>query len=417
MGYVGLPVALGFSKKYPVIGFDIDESRVNELRSGIDRNGDCHEFKNLKTPPLFTSHASDLAEANCYIVTVPTPLLDDHKPDLKALCRASEIVGSILKTGDVVVYESTVYPGLTEEICLPILEEVSGLNVGQNFYLGYSPERINPGDNEHRFERNSKIVAGWNEETSFFVKELYESVIDAPVKSVSNIKTAEAAKIIENTQRDLNIALMNELSLICDRLQIDTKEVIDAASTKWNFHPYMPGLVGGHCIGVDPYYLTYKAEKLGYIPEVILAGRRINDSMGQFVARKTIKELIRKGFNTQHSLVTVLGVTFKEDCSDARNSQVFKMIREFQDFGLPIQVCDPVADAEWVKQHHGVDLVSIESLQPTTALVVVVGHRCFREFSVERLSQLCVNDGVVIDVKSLYDLHQLKDKGLTVWRL
>jgi UDP-N-acetyl-D-galactosamine dehydrogenase len=333
------------------------------------------------------------------------------------MLRASETVGKALKVGDIVVYESTVYPGVTEEECVPVLERVSGLVCGRDFKVGYSPERINPGDKEHSFTKIKKVVSGQDEETLDIVAQVYESVVTAGVHRAPSIKVAEAAKVIENTQRDLNIALMNELAIIFDWMHIDTTDVLEAAGTKWNFLKFKPGLVGGHCIGVDPYYLTHKAEKIGYIPQVILSGRRINDSMGRFIARRAVKEMIRVGHNILNATVTVLGLTFKEDCPDLRNSKVIDIIRELQDYGVKVQVHDPLADPAQAKHEYNVELIPFEQLSPAAAVVVAVAHRYYRSMSVGELGALMPEKPVLIDVKSLYDVKALKEVGISVWRL
>ena len=333
LGYVGLPVAVAFGKSEQTIGFDINEERLAELRNGHDRTNEVTDQDLAATQILFTSKTAELAQADFHIVAVPTPVDDAHQPDLTPVLKASETVAKALKKGDIVVYESTVYPGVTEEICVPILELISGLVCGVDFTVGYSPERINPGDKEHTFTKIKKVVSGQDQATLDIVADVYGSVVTAGVYKAATIKVAEAAKVIENTQRDLNIALMNELALIFDRMGIDTLDVLEAAGTKWNFLKFKPGLVGGHCIGVDPYYLTHKAEKLGYIPQVILSGRRINDGMGAYIAQQTIKQMIHAGHPIAGSTVTVLGLTFKENCPDLRNSRVIDIIRELQDFG------------------------------------------------------------------------------------
>ena len=341
LGYVGLPVAVAFGKVRRTIGFDINPLRISELQAGFDRTGEVTGTDLQNSDIAFTDKVAELAGADFHIVAVPTPVDEAHQPDLTLMYKASETVGRALKKGDIVVYESTVYPGVTEDECVPVLERVSGLQCGRDFTVGYSPERINPGDKEHTFTKIKKVVSGQDAATLEIVARVYESVVTAGVHRATSIKVAEAAKVIENTQRDLNIALMNELALIFDRMGIDTNEVLEAAGTKWNFLPFRPGLVGGHCIGVDPYYLTHKAEKIGYIPQVILAGRRINDGMGKFIAQRTVKEMIHAGHNVLGNRVTVLGLTFKENCPDLRNSKVIDIIRELQDYGIDVQVCDP----------------------------------------------------------------------------
>lgn len=417
LGYVGLPVAVAFGKVQKTIGFDVNPLRIKELKEGRDRTGEV-SYPELKSANiLFTDKIEELKLADFHIVAVPTPVDDANQPDLTCMLKASETVGKGLKKGDIVVYESTVYPGVTEEECVPILEQVSGLTCGSGFKVGYSPERINPGDKEHTFTKIKKVVSGQDAETLAIVAGVYEMVVSAGVHRTSSIKVAEAAKVIENTQRDLNIALMNELSLIFDRMGIDTNDVLEAAGTKWNFLKFKPGLVGGHCIGVDPYYLTHKAEKIGYIPQVILAGRRINDSMGKFIAQRTIKEMIRAGHNICNSMVTVLGLTFKEDCPDLRNSKVVDIIRELHDYGTHVQVHDPLADPVEAKHEYGISLVAMEKLKPAAAVVVAVAHKSYREMLLETLNRLMDKNPVLIDVKGIFNSETLRKNGVRLWRL
>ncbi|WP_246545402.1 nucleotide sugar dehydrogenase [Pelotalea chapellei] len=417
LGYVGLPVAVAFGKVRKTIGFDINKERIRELTEGHDRTGEV-EPADLKAADIFfTDQIEGLKQADFHIVAVPTPVDDANQPDLTLMYRASETVGKALKKGDIVVYESTVYPGVTEEECVPILERVSGLACGQDFTVGYSPERINPGDKEHTFTKIKKVVSGQDAATLEAVAKVYESVVTAGVHRAASIKVAEAAKVIENTQRDLNIALMNELALIFDRMGIDTNDVLDAAGTKWNFLKFRPGLVGGHCIGVDPYYLTHKAEKIGYIPQVILAGRRINDGMGKFIALRAVKEMIHAGHSVLGSRVTVLGLTFKEDCPDLRNSRVIDIIRELEDYGVTVQVCDPLADPVEALHEYGVKLVPVENLLPASAVVAAVAHQQYRTMSAGDLTGLMVENPVLVDVKGMYDLPALLAAGIRVWRL
>jgi UDP-N-acetyl-D-galactosamine dehydrogenase len=359
----------------------------------------------------------ELAQADFHIVAVPTPVDEAHQPDLTLIYRASETVGKALKKGDVVVYESTVYPGVTEDECVPVLEGVSGLTCGRDFTVGYSPERINPGDKEHTFTKIKKVVSGQDADTLEIVAKVYESVVTAGVHRAASIKVAEAAKVIENTQRDLNIALMNELALIFDRMGIDTNDVLEAAGTKWNFLKFKPGLVGGHCIGVDPYYLTHKAEKIGYIPQVILAGRRINDGMGTFIAQRAIREMIHAGHSILGSTVTVLGLTFKEDCPDLRNSKVIDIINELHDYGIHVQVCDPLADSDEAMHEYGVHLVPVQELKPAVALVAAVAHRQFLAWSPQDICRHMGNNPVLIDVKGMYEQRAMISAGIRVWRL
>jgi UDP-N-acetyl-D-glucosamine/UDP-N-acetyl-D-galactosamine dehydrogenase len=417
LGYVGLPVAVAFGKVRRTIGFDINTTRIAELRDGYDRTGEVTSEDLGAADILFTDSIEALQDANFHIVAVPTPIDEANQPDLRLMCRASETVGAALKQGDIVVYESTVYPGVTEDECLPILERVSGLQGGLDFTVGYSPERINPGDKEHTFTNIRKVVSGQDARTLEIVARVYSSVVTAGVYRASSIKVAEAAKVIENTQRDLNIALMNELALIFDRLGIDTGEVLAAAGSKWNFLKFSPGLVGGHCIGVDPYYLTHKAEKLGYIPQVILAGRRINDGMGKFIAQRAVKEIIKAGHPVLGSVVTVLGLTFKEDCPDLRNSKVVDIIHELQDYGVEVQVCDPLADPKEAANEYGVTLVPRSSLIPAVAVIAAVAHAEYRALKGAALAALMGAHPVLVDVKGLYDRQEMDAAGIRVWTL
>ncbi len=417
LGYVGLPVAVAFGKVTRTVGFDINTDRVKDLKDGYDRTGEVTTEELRTTDVLFTDSIEHLRQADFHIVAVPTPIDKANQPDLTLLFKASETVGKALKKGDIVVYESTVYPGVTEEECVPVLERVSGLRCGADFKVGYSPERINPGDREHTFTRIKKVVSGQDAETLDCVASVYESVVTAGVHRASGIKVAEAAKVIENTQRDLNIALMNELAIIFDRLGIDTGEVLKAAGTKWNFLNFKPGLVGGHCIGVDPYYLTHKAEKIGYIPQVILAGRRINDGMGKFIAQRTVKEMVRAGHHILRSTVTILGLTFKEDCPDLRNTKVIEIINELHEYGINVQVHDPQADPEEAELEYGLSLTPLDKLKPAVAVIPAVAHRLYREWSVADLSRLLDENPVLIDVKGIYDTADLIGAGIRVWRL
>lgn len=417
LGYVGLPVAVAFGKVRRTIGFDINSKRIKELQSGYDRTGEVTSDDLHSADILFTENLTELSQADFHIVAVPTPVDQAHQPDLTLMYRASETVGKALKKGDIVVYESTVYPGVTEDECVPVLERASGLVCGRDFTVGYSPERINPGDKEHTFTKILKVVSGQDAETLEVVAQVYESVVTAGVHRASSIKVAEAAKVIENTQRDLNIALMNELALIFDRMGIDTNAVLEAAGTKWNFLKFKPGLVGGHCIGVDPYYLTHKAEKIGYIPQVILAGRRINDGMGAFVAQRAIKEMIHGGHCVLGSTVTVLGLTFKENCPDLRNSKVIDIINELRDYGINVQVCDPLADPDEAMHEYGVQLVPMIDLKPAAAVVTAVAHREFLGWGAADIMRLTGERPVLIDVKGIYDLPVMAAAGVRVWRL
>lgn len=416
LGYVGLPVAVAFARAGKrVVGFDIERRRVDELRSGHDRTREV-ESSELSLPALLiTADQAMLAEADFYIVTVPTPIDTAHRPDLGAMLSASRTVGSVLKRGDIAVYESTVYPGAVEEDCVPVLESVSGLKCGRDFTVGYSPERINPGDKVHRFETITKVVSGQDEKTVDIVAAVYGSVVQAGIHRAPSIKVAEAAKVIENTQRDLNIAFMNELSAIFHQLGIDTGDVLAAAATKWNFLNYQPGLVGGHCIGVDPYYLTYRAEKAGYHPEIILAGRRINDGMGQWVARECVRSMTLR--RRADPLVTVLGMTFKEDVPDIRNSKVIDIVRELERFGIRTQVHDPLALADETRHEYGVTLTALERLEPADAVILAVAHRDYLGEGWSLMRRLLREGiGVVLDVKSRLD-RTSKPDGIDLWRL
>jgi UDP-N-acetyl-D-galactosamine dehydrogenase len=416
LGYVGLPVAVAFARSgVPVIGFDIHRERVDELRAGHDRTREV-EPGDLSQPTIAYEHEPvRLAESDFYIVTVPTPIDDAHRPDLGAMLAASRTVGGVLKKGDIVVYESTVYPGAVEEDCVPILEKTSGLAAGRDFTIGYSPERINPGDKTHRFETITKVVSGQDARTLDIVADVYGSVVTAGIHRAPSIKVAEAAKVIENTQRDLNIAFMNELSAIFHQLGIDTGDVLAAAATKWNFLNYQPGLVGGHCIGVDPYYLTYRAEKAGYHPEIILAGRRINDGMGQWVARECVRSLTLR--NCTNAMVTVLGMTFKEDVPDIRNSKVIDIVRELGRFGICTQVHDPLALADEIKHEYGVTLTSRAALVPADAIILAVAHRDYLDEGWPLMQKLLRGGkGTVLDVKSRL-MRERKPDGIDLWRL
>lgn len=416
LGYVGLPLALAFSKKFKTVGFDTNERRVKELRNGHDKNGEMTGDELRQSSLTFTNELARLKQANFHVVAVPTPVDGAHQPDMTALRGATETVGRVLKRGDIVVYESTVYPGVTEEICVPILEDVSGLRGLKDFKVGYSPERINPGDKEHTFTKIKKVVSGQDKQTLEIIAAVYGSVVEAGVYKAESIKVAEAAKVIENTQRDLNIALINELAIIFDRMGIDTGSVLRAAGTKWNFLHFTPGLVGGHCIGVDPYYLTHKAETLGYIPQVILAGRRINDGMGKFIAQKTIKEMIRGGCQIRGSVVTVLGLTFKENCSDLRNTKVVDIIRDLEEYGLEVQVYDPIADPEEAKKEYGLVLQPISRLKRAAAIIFAVSHDTIREMTISDIKTLARKNAVLIDVKGIVDSKAVKE-GFALWRL
>ncbi|MEY4882106.1 MAG: hypothetical protein RLZ87_1539 [Armatimonadota bacterium] len=416
LGYVGLPVAVALSEKFDgVVGFDINQTRIQELNSGLDRTGEIEPARLEKSGVSVTSDISLIRDCSMYIVTVPTPIDENKQPDLTPVRKATETVGSVLKPGDCVVYESTVYPGVTEEYCAPILEKISGLSRSQ-FKLGYSPERINPGDKLHRLETITKIVSGEDAATLERVANVYGTIIEAGIYRAESIKVAEAAKVIENTQRDLNIALMNELSLIFDRMGIRTKDVLQAAGTKWNFLPFSPGLVGGHCIGVDPYYLTAKAESLGYRPEVILSGRRVNDSMGAYIAQKTIKLINSQGKSGSNARVGVFGLTFKENVPDLRNSRVPDIISELQDFGAEVLVHDPLANSEEAHHEYKVTLCNEQSLKSLDAIILAVPHREYVDSNVEHFTNRFAQNGVFIDVKSVFHSNQF-DSSITYWSL
>ena len=418
LGYVGLPLAVEFGKKYATVGFDLSEKKIAAYRNFLDPTGEVSEAELKAASRLrVTTDAADLAEADFVIVAVPTPVDEAHRPDFGPLLAASEAVGKNLKRGATVVFESTVYPGATEEICVPVIEQYSGLQWRRDFFVGYSPERINPGDKEHSLTRITKIVSGDSPETLEKVAEVYGSIITAGVHRASSIKVAEAAKVIENTQRDLNIALINELALIFHKIGIDTTEVLEAAGTKWNFLQFRPGLVGGHCIGVDPYYLTHKADMLGYHPQVILAGRRINDGMGKYVADQTIKLMIQAGSSVKGAAVNVLGLTFKENCADLRNSRVIDVIRELTAFGARVHVHDPVADPDEAMHEYGLILTPWDELPRADAIVSAVAHRGLRERSVDELAAKLMPNGVYVDVKSQVDAAALRSRGVRVWRL
>lgn len=419
LGYVGLPLAVEFGKRRDVLGFDINRSRIVELQSGYDRTLECSREQLAAAEFLsFSADESDLDGCSVFIVTVPTPVDSAYRPDLAPLLKASEMVGRHLKVGDVVIYESTVFPGATEEICVPALESASGLAFNIDFFCGYSPERINPGDKVNTLTTVKKIVSGSTPEVVVAIDALYAEIITAGTWRVSSIKVAEASKVIENTQRDLNIAFVNELSVIFERLGIDTLEVLDAAGTKWNFLPFRPGIVGGHCVGVDPYYLTHKAEQVGYHPQIIIAGRRMNDNMARYAARNMIKRMSRRGINISRSTVGVLGVTFKENCPDIRNSKVFDIIREFESWGVTVVATDPWADPVEVSTEYGVILV--DGILPSScdALVVAVSHQEYREMDLGVLLSMCSNRerAVLGDLKAIYNLKVCLDAGFDVFR-
>ncbi len=420
LGYVGLPLAAAFGRKVAVIGFDTSREKIGELRDGYDATGELTREDLASTHIDYSDDAVCLAGASFLIVTVPTPIDDHKKPDLRPIESASRSIGRHLSAGSIVVYESTVYPGVTEDICVPILEQESGLRCGVDFKVGYSPERINPGDKVHTVDKIIKVVSGQDAETLETVARVYELVVTAGVHRAASIKVAEAAKVIENTQRDLNIALMNELAIIFNRLDIPTQAVLEAAGTKWNFLKFTPGLVGGHCIGVDPFYLTYKAEEVGYYPQVILAGRRINDGMGKYIADTTVKQLIRADKAVKGARVLVLGLTFKENVPDIRNTKVVDIINELKEFQVEVAVHDPVADTDEAHNEYGIELQSLEGIGPVDAVVLAVAHDAFAGMSCSQFQQLCSHGngrGVVIDVKAVLDGPQIAASGLSYWAL
>ena len=420
LGYVGLPLAAAFGRKVEVIGFDISSEKIGQLCDGYDATGELTSEDLAATNIHYTADAACLAEASFLIVTVPTPIDDHKKPDLSPIESASRSIGRHLMPGSIVVYESTVYPGVTEDVCVPILEQESGLRCGVDFKVGYSPERINPGDKVHTVDKIIKVVSGQDDETLDTVAKVYELVVTAGVYRAASIKVAEAAKVIENTQRDLNIALMNELAIIFNRLDIPTQAVLEAAGTKWNFLKFTPGLVGGHCIGVDPFYLTYKAEEIGYHPQVILAGRRINDGMGKYIAETTVKQLIRADKAVKGARVLVLGLTFKENVPDIRNTKVVDIISELQDFQIEVLVHDPVADAAEARKEYGIELCGLQEVGPVDGVVLAVAHNAFVDMSSEQFKQLCSNgnkQGVVIDVKEVLNGDDISGSGMSYWAL
>ena len=400
LGYVGLPLAVEFGKKYPTVGFDVKDERIEELERGEDATLECSAEELAEAKKLtYTNDAAGLADCNLYVVTVPTPIGDSNRPLLTPLKSASETLGGVLKKGDVVVYESTVYPGATEEFCVPILERLSGLTMNADFFVGYSPERINPGDKQHRLPTILKVTSGSTPETADFVDSVYASIIPAGTHKASSIKVAEAAKVIENTQRDVNIALVNELAMIFERVGIDTEEVLEAAGTKWNFLPFRPGLVGGHCIGVDPYYLTYKAQQLGYHPQMILAGRQINDNMSLYVASRIIKKVLAKGIQPLDARALILGLAFKENCPDVRNTKVTDIAEELASYGVQVDICDPWVDADEARAEYGIDLVDEPQKGAYDIVVIAVAHDQFRTLGTEGIRAFGKPSSVLYDIK------------------
>ncbi len=421
LGYVGMPIAVAFAKKVDVIGFDLNKKKIDLYKNGIDPTKEVGDEVISKTTVDFTADPSRLKEAKFHIVAVPTPVREDKTPDLTPVEGASRILGQNLTKGSIVVYESTVYPGVTEDVCIPILEQESGLKCGVDFKVGYSPERINPGDKVHRLETIVKIVSGMDDETLETVAKVYELVVEAGVHRASSIKVAEAAKVIENSQRDINIAFMNELSIIFNKMGIDTKEVLEAAGTKWNFLKFAPGLVGGHCIGVDPYYLTYKAERLGYHSQIILAGRRINDDMGKYVAENVIKSLIKADVSIHNAKVGLLGFTFKENCPDTRNSKVIDIVNELAEYGVKPMIVDPTADADEAEREYGVKFSTMDDLKDMDALIIAVSHTEFAEMKLADFDKMFKNvpnnKKVLIDVKSILNRKEVAEGGYIYWRL
>jgi UDP-N-acetyl-D-galactosamine dehydrogenase len=399
LGYVGLPLAVEFSKKFPVLGFDISETRVSELSSGIDNTLEVTSQELEASSLQFSSLVQDLKECNTYIVTVPTPIDSFNQPDLTPLLKASEMLGSVIGKGDVVIYESTVYPGATEEVCIPLLENESSLEFNVDFFVGYSPERINPGDKEHKITNIIKVTSGSTEEAASFVDMLYASIIKAGTHKVDSIKVAEAAKVIENTQRDVNIALINEFSIIFNLLEVDTLSVLEAAGTKWNFLPFRPGLVGGHCIGVDPYYLTHKAQSVGYHPEMILAGRRLNDGMGRYTVAQLVKTMLNKSIQVNGAKVLVLGLTFKENCPDIRNTKVVDIVSELKEYNIDVDISDPWCSAEEVKHEYGLSLIDNPKEDYYDAIIIAVSHTQFKELGVTKIRNLGKKNHVLYDLK------------------
>lgn len=426
LGYVGMPLAIAFAKKINVIGFDVNKEKIELYKQGIDVTNEVGNKALRETTALMTSDETKLKEAKFHIIAVPTPINDDKTPDLRPIIGASRVLGRNLTKGSIVVYESTVYPGVTEEVCIPILEEESNLKCGVDFKVGYSPERINPGDKLHRLENITKVVSGMDEESLENIASIYELIIEAGVHRAESIKVAEAAKVIENSQRDINIAFVNELSMIFNKMEIDTKAVLEASGTKWNFLKFYPGLVGGHCIGVDPYYLTHKAEQIGYHSQVILSGRRINDGMGKYVGESTVKNLIKANKQVKGARVAILGMTFKEDCPDVRNSKVIDIINELKEYGINVFVADPIADVNEVKREYGIELTKFENIKNMDAVIVAVGHKEYMELTLESIKSLyeekpaSLNSEdklVLVDVKGIFDKKEAQLKNYLYWRL
>lgn len=421
LGYVGLPIAVAFAKVTDVIGFDINSEKIDLYRQGIDITKEIGNEELKKSSVIFTNNEADLKQAKFHVVAVPTPVNPDHTPNLYPLTSACEILGQNLTKSSIVVFESTVYPGVTEEICVPVLERMSGLKCGVDFKVGYSPERINPGDKEHRLENIVKVVSGMDEQTLDIIAKVYELVVEAGVYRAQSIKVAEAAKVIENSQRDINIAFMNELSIIFNKMGIDTKAVLNAAGTKWNFLNFTPGLVGGHCIGVDPYYLTYKAEQLGYHSQIILSGRRINDNMGKYVAENVVKSLSKADVSIKQAKVAILGITFKENCPDVRNTKVIDILNELKEYGINPMVCDPTADKDDARLLYGIMLDDLSEIKDVDALIIAVAHNEFLTMTIEDIDKLFKKTDnekkIIIDIKGVLDRKAVESKNYKYWRL
>lgn len=426
LGYVGMPLAIAFAKKINVIGFDVNKEKIELYKQGIDVTNEVGNKTLKETKALMTSDETKLKEAKFHIIAVPTPINDDKTPDLRPIIGASRVLGRNLTKGSIVVYESTVYPGVTEEVCIPILEKESNMKCGVDFKVGYSPERINPGDKLHRLENITKVVSGMDEESLENIASIYELIIEAGVHRAESIKVAEAAKVIENSQRDINIAFVNELSMIFNKMEIDTKAVLEASGTKWNFLKFYPGLVGGHCIGVDPYYLTHKAEQIGYHSQVILSGRRINDGMGKYVGESTVKNLIKANKQVKGAKVAILGMTFKEDCPDVRNSKVIDIINELKEYGINVFVADPIAGENEIKREYGIELTKFENIKNMDAVIVAVGHKEYMELTLESIKKLYEEKPeslnredklVLVDVKGIFDKKEAQLNNYLYWRL
>lgn len=418
LGYVGMPIAIQFAKKVDVVGFDLNSSKIAEYKKGHDVTGEAGDDELKKTTMLFTDKESDLKNINFFIVAVPTPVNLDKTPDLSPVIGASEVVGRNIEKGSIVVFESTVYPGVTEDVCVPIIEKLSGLKAGKDWWIGYSPERINPADKVHRLWNIKKIVSGMDKKSCDEIAKVYELVVEVGVHKVSSIKTAEAVKVVENSQRDINIAFMNELAMVFDRMGIDTMEVVEGMNTKWNALGFKPGLVGGHCIGVDPYYFTYEAEKLGYHSQIILAGRKVNDDMGNFIATVTIREMMKAGINTSKARVLILGATFKENCPDIRNSKVFDIYHGLKDFGITPFIFDDNAVASEIEHEYGVKPIDKKDLSDFDCVIIAVAHESFKKLDLEKIFKDVPNkQKVIIDVKSILDKEKYLNKGYNVWRL